>query len=110
MSHNNNKNEQLPQTFIRQCSCGYYHLHYRYIMLTIPMHTLFGIMDECYTWEKMRSHESGMHCRNPFRLVVGVASLAILPEDFEEFNEAVQQAAYKALNIMQLIQQTGSQQ
>ncbi|MBO8093297.1 MAG: hypothetical protein J7D60_08315 [Prosthecochloris sp.] len=106
MFKNENPDNKLPQTLIRSCSCGNYHLHYRYVMLTIPGKTLFHIMEECYEWEEMRAHVPEVYLHKPFRLMVGLCTIAILPEDFPEFNEAVQRCANEALNLDDLLQQT----
>ncbi|MEC9487683.1 MAG: hypothetical protein UMU76_09370 [Prosthecochloris sp.] len=110
MKQDHNKSENLPQTLIRACSCGNYHLHYRYVMVTVPRKTLFHIMEECYEWEEMRAHAPAIYQQKPFRLMIGLVALTILPGDFDEFNNAVQRASNEALDIKKLVGETGSNQ
>lgn len=105
MSEDQNNNHHCRQqtTLLRKCHCGRYHLHYKYVMLTIPQQTLFHIMKECYEWEAMRSNNPAIFHDKTLKLMVGVAQLTICAEDFDEFNAAIQQGASEALKIVELI-------
>ncbi len=105
MHNNDNNNGNLPQTILRACSCGNYHLHYRYIMLTISKQTLFKIMEECYEWDEKRTHSRTPDLHKPFRLMIGLAAITIMPQDFREFNDAIQSATNEALSINDLVRQ-----
>uniref|UniRef100_B3EMU9 Uncharacterized protein n=1 Tax=Chlorobium phaeobacteroides (strain BS1) TaxID=331678 RepID=B3EMU9_CHLPB len=72
-------------------------------MLTFPQQTLFNIMKECYEWETMRSSSPEIFHDKSLKLMVGVVELTISPEDFVEFNAAIQQGASEALKIVELI-------
>lgn len=101
---NNNQGCRQQTTLLKKCHCGHYHLHYKYVMLTIPQQTLFHIMKECYEWEGMRSNNPEVFHNKTLRLMVGVAQLTISGEDFDEFNAAIQQGASEALNLVELIE------
>ncbi len=95
-----------PQTTIlRRCHCGQYHLHYKYVMLTIPQKILFRIMEECYAWDEKRTRNTAEYGKKAMKLMVGLATMNIEAEDFDEFNAAIQQGASEALDIETLIRQ-----
>ena len=102
--HRNHNHHCRPQnTLLRKCGCGKYHLHYKYVMVSFPRQVLFKIMKECYEWESMRSSSPEIFHDKSLKLMIGVVELTISPEDFEEFNEAIQQGATDALNISELV-------
>ncbi|MCG8376606.1 MAG: hypothetical protein MI702_08990 [Chlorobiales bacterium] len=98
----NNHHCRQQTTLLRKCHCGHYHLHYKYVMLTILQQTLFQIMKECYEWEEMRSASPEIFHDKTLKLKIGVVELTISAEDFDEFNAAIQQGASEALNIVEL--------
>ena len=51
----------------------------------------------------MRSSSPEIFHDKSLKLMIGVVELTISPEDFEEFNEAIQQGATDALNISELV-------
>ena len=101
--HNNDHHCRPQNTLLRKCGCGKYHLHYKYVMVSFPRQVLFKIMKECYEWESMRSSNPEIFHSKSLKLMIGVVELTISPEDFEEFNEAIQQGATDALNISELV-------
>ena len=106
----NNHDCRLQSTLLRKCGCGKYHLHFKYVMLTIPRQILFKIMKECYEWDAMRSASPNIFHDKSLKLMIGVVELTISAEDFEEFNEAIQQGTADALNIGELVGNTSSEE
>lgn len=100
---NNNHHYRLQNTLLRKCGCGKYHLHYKYVMVVIPRQILFKIMKECYEWEAMRSASPDVFLDKSLKLMIGIVELTLSPEDFQEFNEAIQQGTTDALNINELV-------
>ncbi len=99
----NNHHCRLQNTLLRKCGCGKYHLHYKYVMLTFPRQVLFKIMKECYEWDALRSASPIVFQDKSLKLMIGVVELTIAPEDFEDFNEAIQEGTTDALNIGELL-------
>ncbi len=102
--HRNNDHHCRHQTtLLRKCHCGHFHLHYKYVMLTIPKKTLFHIMEECYAWDEMRKTDPVIYENKPMKLMVGMVTITVDAGDFDEFNTAIQQGSSEALNIEALV-------
>ena len=88
---------------IQKCSCGALHMHYLFLSITLKNETLFAIMQKCYTWkEKQRKKDSCMH-KHPFKIPLGLCTITISNDDFEEFNQVIQEASAKLLNLDDLL-------
>lgn len=108
--HQNKHHHCRPQnTLLKKCHCGHYHLHYKYVMLTIPQQTLFHIMRECYEWEEMRSANPEIFHDKTLKLMVGIVQLSISGKDFDEFNAVIQEGSSEALKILELVEKPSRQ-
>ncbi|ANT64381.1 hypothetical protein [Prosthecochloris sp. CIB 2401] len=105
MTQHSTPGNRHPLASLHKCNCGKYHLNYRYIRLTMMKSTLLSLMEECYEWDDKRRRDAGNYRITPFVVMLGFVSVAVAPEDFDEFNEAVQQGAREALHIDELVQQ-----
>jgi hypothetical protein len=88
---------------IQKCSCGAFHLHYQYLSVTIKKETLFAIMHKCYAWKKQSDKADTCCHKRPFKLVLGLCMITIPNEDFDEFNQVIQEATTKLMNLDDLL-------
>lgn len=88
---------------IQKCNCGAFHLHYQYLSITIKKETLFAIMHKCYAWKGQLKKSTACCHKRPFKLALGVCTLTISCEDFEEFNQVIQETTTKLLKLDQLV-------
>ncbi len=88
---------------IQKCSCGAIHLHYQYLSLTLKKEAIFGIMHKCYAWKDHQEKSNGCCHKRPFKLVLGLCMITIPNEDFDEFNQVIQEATTKLMNLDSLL-------
>lgn len=91
--------------FVQKCSCGAFHLHYRYAMVVLRKQTLFQIMEECYQWEEGSGHKDGRKSSSPLIIMLGIVSLIVPEEDFQLFSKAVNDAVTEELGLPALVGQ-----
>ncbi|ABL64385.1 hypothetical protein [Chlorobium phaeobacteroides] len=84
---------------VNKCSCGAFHLHYRYAVVIIGKQTLFQIMEDCYRWEELNVGMSEGWCTKPFVVMLGIVTITVPQVDFEEFSKAIQDAVSLELDL-----------
>ncbi len=100
MNQNQKKREcGNARCMVNKCSCGAFHLHYRYAVVIIGKQTLFQIMEECYRWEEMSCGMSEGLCTKPFVVMLGIVTLTVPQVDYEEFSKAIQDAVSMELDL-----------
>ncbi|MBN1279230.1 MAG: hypothetical protein K9I59_10415 [Chlorobium sp.] len=104
-SHERKNRGCHTQCFVQKCSCGAFHLHYRYAMVVLHKQTLFQIMEECYRWEESGKAGPERTSSSPLIIMLGVVSLIVPEDDFRMFSKAVNDAVSEELGLPALIGQ-----
>lgn len=93
------------QCMVQKCSCGAFHLHYRYAMVVVHKQTLFQIMEECYRWEESECKKGERKPSSPLIIMLGIVSLIIPDDDFKMFSKAINDAVSEELGLSALVGQ-----
>lgn len=105
-SHEQKNRGCHAQCIVQKCSCGAFHLHYRYAMVVLRKQALFQIMEECYRWEETRGQKEGRKTSSPLIIMLGVVSLIVPEEDFLMFSKAINDAISEELDLPALTGQS----
>ncbi len=102
----NRKKEILAiseKCMIQKCSCGAIHIHYLFMSIAIKKETLFAIMQKCYSWKEKQNKAKGSLGKRPFKIPLTLCTISISNDDFEDFNNAIQEATLKLMNLDDLL-------
>lgn len=88
---------------VQKCTCGAFHLHYRYAMVVLHKQALFQIMEECYRREEQHAGDKSGRNPAPMIIMLGIVSLIVPEEDFSMFSNAVHEAVSEELGLPALL-------
>lgn len=91
---------------VQKCTCGAFHLRYRYAMVVLHKHTLFQIMDECYRREEQYADDKSSRSSTPMIIMLGIVSLIVPEDDFSMFSKAIHDAVSEELGLSALFDRT----
>ncbi|MEE9905496.1 MAG: hypothetical protein K4305_08755 [Chlorobium sp.] len=104
-SHERKNRGCHSRCMVQKCSCGAFHLHYRYAMVVLHKQSLFRIMEECYRWEETGGNSDGKKSSSPLIIMLGIVSLIVPEEDFPMFSKAINDAVSEELGLPALVGQ-----
>ncbi len=93
---------------VQKCTCGAFHLHYRYAMVVLHKQALFQIMEECYRREEQQTGDRSGRNPAPMIIMLGIVSLIVPEEDFSMFSNAIHEAVSEELGLPALLGESTS--